>query len=120
MARPKKEKELERNNRFTVRFTDAEMDVLRTAADTAGSTVSEYIREQAVRKTPTVSYNVNVSLSDLKPMAEELHKIGVNLNQIAYHLNRGGALTPQIENTVENRAAELYVLRQELLRYFGK
>lgn len=70
------------NNRTAnvlIRFTQDEKDILVKRAKKAELTLSSYIRRAALNQ----KY---ISKADIKT-AFELRKIGVNLNQIAKHLN---------------------------------
>ena len=92
MARPKKEKSYEKSNRVTVRFTDAEMKEIQEKSGKLNMSVSEYIRERVNRGKVEYLFNRNRVLDDVMPLTEEFHKIGINLNQTAHHLNGGGGL----------------------------
>ena len=90
MARPKKEKELKRNHRVTLRFTDVEYEVIAENAKGARLPLAEYTRLQALNKKVTVKYEIVADVPELKKLIAEFGKTGSNLNQIARHLNQGG------------------------------
>lgn len=64
MARPKKEKELKRNRRVTLRFTDVEYEVITEHAEAARLPLAEYARLQALDKKVSVKYEI---VADCRP-----------------------------------------------------
>lgn len=44
----------------------------------------------------------------------EYHKIGINLNQIAHHLNNGGIVNDEIISAIKKNVSVLSKLRREL------
>jgi hypothetical protein len=84
MARPAKDANERRGAQVKIRLTEAEHDFLSESAAAAGLTVSELVRRRAlgvrVQPSPTRSEAALVS---------ELHRIGVNVNQLARSVNRG-------------------------------
>ena len=101
MARPKKEKTYEKSNRVTVRFTDEEMKEIQEKSDKLHLSVSEYIRERVNRGKINVHYATDPETDPRRKLAEEYHKIGINLNQIAKHLNSGGIASDQLLIDIE-------------------
>ena len=63
-----------------MRFTATEYAMLCNKAQSAELTLSQYIRE-AVRK------NNIIHISGIKELTEQVMRIGVNINQIAYKAN---------------------------------
>ena len=114
MARPKKEKQDEKNNRFTVRFTDAEAERILHDAKLSGLSVSEYIREQVNKGKVVARYEIVTETDVRAKLAEEYHKIGVNLNQIAHHLNAEGSVTNDLLLSIEDCVSALADLRRNL------
>ena len=111
MARPKKEKELKRNNRITLRFTDVEYEVITENAKAAKLPLAEYARLQALNKKISVKYEIVADVPELKKLIAEFGKTGSNLNQIAHHLNQGGQQTAEILKTLRQRLAEIYEMK---------
>ena len=114
MARPKKEKSYEKTNRVTVRFTDAEMKEIQEKSGKYHLSVSEYIRERVNRGKIDVHYGTDPEKDPRRKLAEEYHKIGINLNQIAKHLNSGGVASDQLLLDIEECVSGLHDLRKEL------
>jgi hypothetical protein len=85
MARPRKSDFEKRTAHLPpVRLTDAELAAIAGQAQTAGLSVSEYARQRLLtgRVTAAPSRSQGRLLS-------ELNRCGVNLNQVARHLNSG-------------------------------
>ena len=114
MARPKKEKTYEKSNRVTVRFTDEEMKEIQEKSDKLHLSVSEYIRERVNRGKINVHYATDPETYPRRKLAEEYHKIGINLNQIAKHLNSGGIASDQLLIDIEECVSALQDLRKGL------
>lgn len=71
-----------------VRVTDRERETIKRKAAKLGMTVSEYVRTTLIH-----SDNLNITMIDVSPIekiASELHKQGVNLNQLMKFLNTSG------------------------------
>lgn len=84
MARPKKQTDEKRDQRFNLRFTLAEIEHLRAQAETAGLPLNEYARRRVlghvVAPAPRQADAALVS---------ELNRVGVNVNQLtrAVHMD---------------------------------
>lgn len=114
MARPKKEKTYAKDHRVTVRFSEDEYDVISTNSYSSGLTVSEYIREQMSKGKVVAEYKIVSDTGSVKKLAEEYHKIGINLNQIAKHLNSGGSVNDPLVSEIRKCVTELQKLRRDL------
>ena len=114
MARPKKDKNYAKDHRVTIRFPKDEFEVISTNSDSAQMTVSEYIREQLSKGKVIVEYKVVSDTESVKKLAEEYHKIGINLNQIAKHLNSGGSANDALVSEIKKCVTELQELRRDL------
>ena len=119
MARPKKEKELKRNHRVTLRFTDVEYEVITENAKAAKLPLAEYARLQALDKKVSVKYEIVADVPELKKLIAEFGKTGSNLNQIARHLNQGGQQTTEILKSIRQCMAEIYTMKYEVLKMAG-
>ena len=63
-----------------IRVTDKEREIIKRKAAKLGMTVSEYVRTALIH-----TDNLNITMIDVRPIekiATELHKQGVNLNQL--------------------------------------
>ena len=119
MASPKKEKELKRNRRITLRFTDVEYEVITENAKAAKLPLAEYARLQALDKKITAKYEIVANVPELKKMIAEFGKTGSNLNQIARHLNQDGPLTEEVLHSIRQCMAEIYEMKYEVIKMAG-
>ncbi len=119
MARPKKEKELKRNHRVTLRFTDVEYEVITENAKAAKLPLAEYARLQALNKKVTVKYEIVADIPELKKLIAEFGKTGSNLNQIAKHFNQGGSHTQEILKSLRQCMAQIYEMKYTVLEMAG-
>lgn len=123
IGRPKVE--TVRDHYITIRVTAIEHFQFLDKARRSGVTPSAYGRSRilrgiARRKKTTASAAEQIWLDDVTPLVEailkawhELHKIGVNLNQIAHHCNRHQQPPPAQFHLL---VAELLTLLQRLTR----
>ena len=80
-----------------IRVTDKEREIIKRKAARLGMTVSEYVRTTLIH-----SDNLNITMIDVGPIekiATELHKQGVNLNQLMKFLNTYGIDAYNTEET---------------------
>ena len=93
MGRPRKAPEERRGNGHNPRFTTAEKMEIADHAATLGVSPSDFIRRR------TLGYRLPVALAlqrHVAAAAVALLRIGVNLNQIAYRMNKGGGAPPEL------------------------
>ncbi len=119
MARPKKEKELKREHRVTLRFTDVEYEIITENAKNAKLPLAEYTRLQALNKKVTTKYEIVADVPELKKLIAEFGKTGSNLNQIAKHLNQGGSQTQEMLKSLRQCMAEIYEMKYAVLKMAG-
>lgn len=88
MARPKLAPENRRGHPTGIRFNDAEQARIDAAASAYGLTRTDYLRRRGLshRLPSTVAEAHSQAL-----IATALLRLGVNLNQIAHHMNAGRA-----------------------------
>lgn len=80
-----------------IRVTDKEREIIKRKAARLGMTVSEYVRTTLIH-----SDNLNITMIDVGPIEKivtELHKQGVNLNQLMKFLNTYGIDAYNAEET---------------------
>lgn len=112
MPRPKKHPYERRTAQLPpVRVTDAEWALASEAADAAGLSLSDYIRQRAT----TDGLTVRPGLKDAQ-LLSELNRCGVNLNQIARHLNYGDA---RVDRDIGLVLGELYRVLEIVGRAYG-
>ena len=89
MARPRKSPVKKRNTQRNLRFTLEEDQLLRVEAAKAGLSVSEYIRDLALK------HRVSAPAARRADPAliSELNRIGVNVNQLARAVHTGRKFT---------------------------
>ena len=119
MAMPKKEKELKRNHRITLRFTDVEYEVITENAKAAKLPLAEYARLQALDKKVTVKYEIVADVPELKKLIAEFGKTGSNLNQIARHLNQDDPQSVEMLKSLWQCMTEIYAMKYEVLKIAG-
>jgi hypothetical protein len=93
MGRPRKAPEERRGNGPNPRFTTAEKVEIADHAATLGVSPSDFIRRR------TLGYRLPVTLAlqrHVAALAVALLRIGVNLNQIAHHMNAGRGAPPDL------------------------
>lgn len=112
MARPKKNEKREKI--LNIRLTEIEYGLLKEEANHARIPISKYARHILQTKKTEVHYDLHTGDNDLKALCTEMHKIGINLNQIARHLNSGGASTKEMKTEITEMVSELFGLRTEI------
>lgn len=98
-----------------VRVTDRERETIKRKAAKLGMTVSEYVRTTLIH-----SDNLNITMIDVSPIekiASELHKQGVNLNQLMKFLNTYGADAYNADETfrVLTREGDMFLKVSDVL-----
>lgn len=119
MARPKKEHELKRSHRITLRFNDTEFEIITENAQGAGLPLAEFLRRQIIGKHVTVKYEIVADVPELKKLIAEFGKIGSNLNQIARHFNQGGIHSQEMRQRINSCITELYEMKYEVMKMAG-
>jgi len=100
-----------RNHFFAIRLSDSEQSLFKQKQTASGLSKTDYFVKMLKGSVIKV-YSFNDSLSTLY---NELRKIGVNLNQIAYYANAG--YFPQAEQEIRN-IYSIYVTVMEKLKSF--
>ncbi len=120
MHTQKKDRDLAKTKRVTVRMTEDLYYVLETYAVKAGMTPVAYIRNLIASKTPTVKYEIVYNSPEILKIFSNLGNMTGNMNQIARHLNRGGAMSKEIGEEVLGCITEIRHLREELKARVGE
>jgi len=91
LARPRKQEGETRTHQLPpVRVTEAELSALENAADMAGMSITEYMRDASLNGgKPKKSKNAQPLVRFLNRTLADLNRVGNNVNQIARQLNRG-------------------------------
>ena len=95
---------MERKNthkRLNVELTNEEMDALKRKAKSCNLTISKYVRFM-IKKDKINSlkgFDNHLVEEKIGSLDKQLTKIGINVREIAYHLNKGGNAN---DKTIEN------------------
>ena len=119
MARPKKEKQLLKEHRVTVRFKEIQFSIVENYAKQLGVPVAEYIRRQAVHGKVEINYPIVADVEQLQKLTDEFHAIGNNLNQIARYFNMGGLHSIAIRQEINECVMELMKMRKAVMDMAG-
>lgn len=76
-----------KTEKFLIRMTSEDKELLRAKADKAGLTQSEYVRK-LIRGEKIHEHSIQ-NINMLKGLIGETNKIGVNINQIVHNANMG-------------------------------
>lgn len=117
MTRPKKD--LSKPNMLTLRFSDAELDVINGYAEKSGLSRSAYLRKTVIGKTPPIKYEIVYNSQEILKIFSNLANITGNLNQIAHHLNAGRGWTDDFRREVNEAIIEVREMRKELKELAG-
>lgn len=102
-----------RNKQMNIRMTNDEYQKVEEKAKYCNLSVSDYVRQQAVN-----GAIIKMETLDVRELSNELNRIGVNINQIAKHVNeKGGAYDKEDINALVNEFQNM----QELIfnRLYG-
>jgi len=120
MARPKKTITPIKEKRIMFRVTDELYDVIANEATSAKMTVSEYCRKICTDKRVIIRKEIIFDNPELLTALSNLGKIGGNLNQIARHLNEGGAMNLSLRKELLQCITELRSIREEVKEMAGE
>ena len=118
MTRPKKE-EMYRNHRITVRFTETEFSIIKTAAKQANMSLASYVRTQVLKGKVQTKIEIVADVPEIKKLLAEFGKIGSNLNQIAKYFNQGGILSQEMRGEINKRLRDLYEMKYKVMEMAG-
>lgn len=97
-GRPEKSESEAKSERVAFRLTIDERLAIEAKAVAVGATVSEYARAAALTARAPRPQNEQAGNP---AMLAELNRVGVNLNQIARSLNRGGAVPSDLSEVLD-------------------
>ena len=106
--------ERKRNKEIHFYVTEEEHKLIRRKMiESKTKNMGAYLRKMAID-----GYIVNTDTTPLKKQYEEMHKIGVNINQIAKKVNTTGDLYPEEMQELKEMVKELWrILRSYPLKY---
>ena len=119
MTRPKRE-EMYRNHRITVRFTETEFSIIKTAAKQANMSLASYVRTQVLKGKVQTKIEIVADVPEIKKLLAEFGKIGSNLNQIAKYFNQGGILSQEMRGEINKRLRDLYEMKYKVMEMAGR
>lgn len=119
MHTQKKDRELAKTKRVTVRMTEAQYDLLESYASKSGLSLAEYARSALVGKFPPLKYEIVYNSPKILKIFSDLGHISGNLNQIARHLNQGGAITEALKKEVSGCIAQILHIRDNVQEIVG-
>ena len=94
-------------------FPEEKKLIRRKMIESKTKNMGAYLRKMAID-----GYIVNTDTTPLKKQYEEMHKIGVNINQIAKKVNSTGDLYPEEMQELKEMVKELWrILRSSQLKY---
>lgn len=96
-----------------------ERELLDRKAEILGVSRSECLRKLLVDKEIVHRVEVVADMEELRSLLGAYGKIGVNLNQIARYFNTGGERSLAMEDEIRHCIAELFTLREEVLKMAG-
>ena len=104
--------ERKRNKEIHFYVTEEERKLIRRKMiESKTKNMGAYLRKMAID-----GYIVNTDTTPLKKQYEEMHKIGVNINQIAKKVNTTGDLYPEEKQELKEMVKELWrILRSSQL-----
>ena len=121
MPRPHREKILKQGCRVSVNLTQSQYELVSQQAKESNISMSEYILKVLTKAKVHIHYDLGgIRMEQLENLIAEYGKIGSNLNQIARHLNSGGAATPDIITDVRTAILDLDDLKYDILKIVGE
>ena len=99
--------------RLNVELTNEEMDALKKKAKSCNLTVSKYVRFM-IKKDKINSlkgFDNHVVEEKIGSLDKQLTKIGINVREIAYHLNKGGNIN---NKTIENLEKLMFSIEKRM------
>lgn len=91
-----------RNKEIHIRVTEHQLSNIRRKAREAGVSVSKYLIARALIEQTIHTEQEDAKNATLQAIRAEIHRIGVNINQIAHRVNMGGKVDiPTIERLLE-------------------
>lgn len=112
MARPKTDEP--KDHIIAVRFTETEYQLFSEEAERQKISISEYIRHQTLHGKIDIHYDITTNSTEIEKIRDELHRIGINLNQISRSLNTGEKAGEAIVQNVQKTISDIYTLGKEM------
>ncbi|WP_181308834.1 plasmid mobilization relaxosome protein MobC [Rufibacter sp. XAAS-G3-1] len=118
-GRPKKEAKEKKDFRITLRFTDDEFKELeKRLKDSGYDEMSTYARLKLLSTESNAVHNPRPLLLAISKLNSEIHKVGVNINQIAKYVNyldRNKMIDPKLLGDYNTHFKRMMDLQSEFL-----
>lgn len=118
MARPKKG--YSKPHMLTLRVSDDELELINGYAKKSGLSRSAYLRKAVFGKIPPIKYEIVYNSPEILKIFRNLGNITGNLNQIAKHLNQGGAFSMELRKEVSGCIAQILHIRDNVEKLVGE
>ena len=99
-----------RKNRIVIRVTDDELRIINKKAEASRHNRTKYIIETLIN-----GYVIVQDLESLRNLTNEINKIGVNINQIAKHINTTNNIYKSDMEEMKNQLKQIYKIVEKLL-----
>ena len=99
-----------RKNRIVVRVTDDELRIINKKAEASRLNRTKYIIETLIN-----GYVIVQDLESLRNLTNEINKIGVNINQIAKHINTTNNIYKSDMEEIKAKVEEIYKIVESIL-----
>ena len=88
-----------RNREIHIRVTEQQLSDIQQKAHEAGTSVSKYLITHALVERTIHTEQEDEKNATLQAIQAEIHRIGVNINQIAHQANMGKLTSPDVIQT---------------------
>ena len=119
MRRKNPNKAPAKSRHIDLRVDQQTYDAIANYADYMGISVSEYIRRMLTKGKVVMKEYAILNPDTLNRVLFHLGHVGGNLNQIAYHLNSGGALTKETLHDVDKATSDIFDIKKEIIKLGG-
>lgn len=99
-----------RKNRIVIRVTDDELRIINKKAEASRLNRTKYIIETLIN-----GYVIVQDLESLRNLTNEINKIGVNINQIAKHINTTNNIYKSDMEEIKAKVEEIYKIVESIL-----
>ena len=108
-----------KSRHIDLRVDQKTYDAIANDADYMGISVSEYIRQMLSKGKVVMKEYAILNPDTLDRVLFHLGHVGGNLNQIAHHLNSGGALTKETLMDVDRATSDIFDIKKEIIKLGG-
>ena len=100
-----------KEKRITIRVSEALYEVIKYSAKKSGLSLAEYCRRavlnQPIKKLPVIIHDEKEIAQALRNIDADIKRLGNNMNQIARHLNQGGAIMEPVLEEIKKELTKL-------------